>query len=128
MSEKWISKILGDPYRPLFTHPTKNNPRSLKFYGRNYSVIPIVMLAIADMCWLTFCSVQGFIRTNVVLTRWDRTQRDMIDLLIKPRNRKFLTFNQTFPVQQDLYDTYKKMEEAEQEECEEDSIPPRQEE
>ncbi|CAG9826369.1 unnamed protein product [Diabrotica balteata] len=89
---------LGDPYRSLFTHHTKINPRSIKFYCRKYSVVHIVKLAITDLFWLTFCSVQGVIRTNVVLTRWGRTQIDMIGLLIKLRNRTFLTFNQTFPI------------------------------
>ncbi|XP_057670587.1 uncharacterized protein LOC130902449 [Diorhabda carinulata] len=122
MSEKWISRIRGDPLRPLFTSPTKNNIKTLQFYTKNYSVIPIVMIAALDMCWVAFCTIQGFLRTNIVTSRWDRTQRDMIELLIEPRNRKFWTYAQTFPIQKELYDTYVEMNECEiarKKECEE---------
>ncbi|CAH1101543.1 unnamed protein product [Psylliodes chrysocephalus] len=122
MSEKWISRIIGSNIGPYFFKGTKNHFFTLRFYKRNYCVIPIVMLAVCDMCWVTFCTVQCFIRTNIVATRWDRRDRDKLELLIQPKNRKFLTINQTYPVQQDLYETYRDMmceEERRRGECNE---------
>nr|XP_023015873.1 uncharacterized protein LOC111505323 isoform X1 [Leptinotarsa decemlineata] len=117
MSGKRISGLFGG--EPQFSK--RNHFLSLGFYARNPCTIPIVMLAIADMCWVTFCTVQGFIRTDIILTRKSRQQGEMTELLLNPVNRKFLTFTQTFPPQPELYNAYEEMrceEEKRKKECE----------
>ncbi|CAG9823339.1 unnamed protein product [Phaedon cochleariae] len=114
MSEKWIASIFTPGAR-------KSKLLTLDFYKKNYVTIPSLTLMFLDLCWVTFCTVEGFIRTDVVLTRKDRTQGEMTELLINPRNRKFLTINQTFPPQPELYQTYEDMkceEEKRKEACE----------
>lgn len=112
MSEKWINHLKFQPKFEMF--------KPLSFYKKNYAILPILFLVACDIAWMSFCTVQGFIRTNVILTRNTPTQGELTDLLIHPRNRKFYTYAQTFPIQQDLYNTYEEMrceKERREEEC-----------
>nr|CAH7761708.1 unnamed protein product [Callosobruchus chinensis] len=66
--------------------------------------------------------IKAFFRTDIVLTRNSPTQNDLVDLLIHPVNRKFLTYYQTYEPQPEMYKTYKCMcdeEERRRKECEE---------
>lgn len=70
-----------------------------------------------DCAWMTFCTIAAFQRTDIVLTRnWIKCQKqgELTDLLINPRNRKFLTFYQEYQPQPQLYAAYEEMRKAEE--------------
>ncbi|CAG9863722.1 unnamed protein product [Phyllotreta striolata] len=110
MSDKpkvlWAARVFGDPYGPFFFKGTKNKPFTFKFYARNYAVIPILMIVFCDLCWMSFSVIQGFIRTDVVVANKFRKEHDMFELLLEPRQRKYFTFAQTYPIRKQTYDTY----------------------
>ncbi|ENN75695.1 hypothetical protein D910_05080 [Dendroctonus ponderosae] len=94
-----------------------NNFLTFGFYKRNYALFPIVTLAFLDCCWMAFCTIKGFQRTDIVLSRnfiKNKHQSELIDLLIHPVNRKFFTIKQTFEPQPELYNLYQQMIKAEQ--------------
>lgn len=67
---------------------------------------------------MAFCTIKGFQRTDVVLSRnfiKCKHQNQLYDLLIHPVNRKFLTIDQTFEPQPELYSVYQQMLKAEEE-------------
>ncbi|CAG9772510.1 unnamed protein product [Ceutorhynchus assimilis] len=110
-----------NPCQVIKDWDTKNNFWSFWFYKRYYGVIPIVTLACLDVCWFTFCSIQGFIRTDVVLSRHgikSKQQGELYDLLLHPVNRKFLTYYQTFEPNENLFSAYEQMKDAEKRVCE----------
>ncbi|XP_076251772.1 uncharacterized protein LOC143191017 isoform X2 [Rhynchophorus ferrugineus] len=86
------------------------------FKYSDLEVIPVATLAFIDCCWMAFCTIKGFQRTDVVLSRHgikSKQQGELTELLLEPVNRKFLTVTQTFEPNPELYNTYEEMKKAE---------------
>nr|CAH7712145.1 unnamed protein product [Callosobruchus chinensis] len=106
MSEKWIPKIFSTKiYSPglLLHYPNGRNPLTWGYYKKNYACIPLVAICVVDYACMSLCSIYAFFRTDIVLTRNSPTQNDLVDLLIHPVNRKFLTYYQTYEPQPEMY-------------------------
>ncbi|XP_060525552.1 uncharacterized protein LOC132701543 [Cylas formicarius] len=92
-----------------------NNPFTWQMYRKNYGILPICGLVLLDWCWIAFCTAKCFTRTDIVLTRnsfKSKRQDELHELLLHPINRKFLTFDQVFEPNPDLYATYQEMDKA----------------
>ncbi|XP_015838707.1 uncharacterized protein LOC107398610 [Tribolium castaneum] len=101
-------------FRPFFKY-TKRNPFLPSFYVKNYELIPIVCICIMDVCMFTFWPFYTLFNTDCILSRYSTNPADRLDRLIHPRSTKLLHFTQVLEPNQELYDLYQDMKEAEEE-------------
>lgn len=112
---KFRAEILSNYWNDKTPKGRNANFLRPSFYCRNIETIPIVILVTYAMTVMTYCIVKSFTRTEIVLSRHgfkSKTQGELIELLLQPKYRKFFHYNQTYPVNKPLYDTYRAMEEA----------------
>lgn len=89
-----------------------HNPRSLGFYTKHYSLLPLIGLVSASVLAVTLFSAHQFTKSDVRVKNKQK-QQDGLDKKNEYRNKSIEAIEKTFPKNSDLRNLYLEMEKAE---------------